>query len=63
MGAGEESIKVPITVITGFLAAGKTTMVNHILQGEQQQHFCRLPTVHVGTLLGRTPIARMMLAW
>lgn len=27
--------KVPVTVITGFLGAGKTTLVNHILQGMQ----------------------------
>ena len=25
--------KVPITVVTGFLGAGKTTLVNHILTG------------------------------
>jgi predicted ATPase len=32
--ADEDERKVPITVITGFLGAGKTTLVNHILQGE-----------------------------
>jgi len=26
--------KVPVTIITGFLGAGKTTLVNYILQGE-----------------------------
>lgn len=26
--------KVPVTVITGFLGAGKTTLVNHILTGK-----------------------------
>jgi tRNA A37 threonylcarbamoyladenosine biosynthesis protein TsaE len=25
--------KVPVTVVTGFLGAGKTTLVNHILKG------------------------------
>lgn len=34
--AAEEASKVPITVVTGFLGAGKTTLVNHILQGEEQ---------------------------
>lgn len=28
-----EEKKIPITVVTGFLGAGKTTLVNHILQG------------------------------
>lgn len=44
----DDASKVPITVITGFLGAGKTTLVNHILQGErgrrdtrpQQQRAC-----------------------
>eukprot|EP00879_Flechtneria_rotunda_P001441 GHRR01001594.1.p1 GENE.GHRR01001594.1~~GHRR01001594.1.p1 ORF type:complete len:376 (+),score=110.97 GHRR01001594.1:404-1531(+) len=31
---GQEPAKVPITVITGFLGAGKTTLVNHILKGD-----------------------------
>jgi G3E family GTPase len=26
--------KIPVTVITGFLGSGKTTLVNHILTGE-----------------------------
>lgn len=30
------SRQVPITVITGFLGAGKTTLVNNILQGEDR---------------------------
>ena len=25
--------KVPITVVTGFLGAGKTTLINYILKG------------------------------
>jgi G3E family GTPase len=25
--------KIPITVVTGFLGSGKTTLVNHVLQG------------------------------
>ena len=31
--ADESDKKIPITVVTGFLGAGKTTLVNHILQG------------------------------
>jgi predicted ATPase len=27
--------RVPITVVTGFLGAGKTTLINHILKGAQ----------------------------
>ena len=26
--------KLPVTVLTGFLGSGKTTLVNHILQGQ-----------------------------
>ena len=26
--------KVPVTVLSGFLGSGKTTLVNHILQGQ-----------------------------
>jgi tRNA A37 threonylcarbamoyladenosine biosynthesis protein TsaE len=29
----EDDAKVPVTVVTGFLGAGKTTLVNHILKG------------------------------
>ncbi|MFY8145564.1 MAG: GTP-binding protein, partial [Rhodobacter sp.] len=30
-----ELVKVPVTVITGFLGAGKTTLVRHLLQNPQ----------------------------
>jgi len=29
-----EEKKTPVTIITGFLGAGKTTLVNHILTGD-----------------------------
>eukprot|EP00239_Pterosperma_sp_CCMP1384_P006762 CAMPEP_0197854068 /NCGR_PEP_ID=MMETSP1438-20131217/23982_1 /TAXON_ID=1461541 /ORGANISM="Pterosperma sp., Strain CCMP1384" /LENGTH=442 /DNA_ID=CAMNT_0043468703 /DNA_START=108 /DNA_END=1433 /DNA_ORIENTATION=+ len=29
-----EADKLPVTIVTGFLGAGKTTLVNHILQGK-----------------------------
>jgi G3E family GTPase len=28
-----ESQKIPVTIVSGFLGAGKTTLVNHILRG------------------------------
>jgi cobalamin biosynthesis protein CobW len=27
--------KIPVTVITGFLGAGKTTLIRHLLQNNQ----------------------------
>ncbi|NJK30803.1 MAG: GTP-binding protein, partial [Acaryochloris sp. SU_5_25] len=27
--------KIPVTVITGFLGAGKTTLIRHLLQNHQ----------------------------
>ena len=30
-----ELVKIPVTVITGFLGAGKTTLVRHLLQNPQ----------------------------
>uniref|UniRef100_A0A7S0SNX2 CobW/HypB/UreG nucleotide-binding domain-containing protein n=1 Tax=Mantoniella antarctica TaxID=81844 RepID=A0A7S0SNX2_9CHLO len=32
--APSDAEKVPVTIITGFLGAGKTTLVNHILKGD-----------------------------
>ena len=34
--------RTPITVATGFLGAGKTTMVNHILKEQRQWKICVL---------------------
>lgn len=34
MAEKDEEKKTPVTIITGFLGAGKTTLVNHILQGD-----------------------------
>lgn len=33
MAENNGETKVPVTVVTGFLGAGKTTLVNHILKG------------------------------
>jgi predicted ATPase len=32
--------KIPVTVLTGFLGAGKTTLVNHILKGQHGKKIC-----------------------
>ena len=29
--------RVPVTVVTGFLGSGKTTLINHILKGQHGQ--------------------------
>ena len=34
--------RVPATIVTGFLGAGKTTLVNWLLQGSHGQRFCVL---------------------
>lgn len=31
--SGNDAMKTPVTIVTGFLGAGKTTLVNHILRG------------------------------
>ena len=33
----EDAERVPVTIITGFLGCGKTTLVNHILQNESSK--------------------------
>jgi len=32
-GGGAEDTRLPVTIVTGFLGSGKTTLVNHILRG------------------------------
>ncbi len=34
--------RVPATIVTGFLGAGKTTFVNWLLQGSHGRRFCVL---------------------
>lgn len=36
MSTGASSDQTPITVVTGFLGAGKTTLVNYILKEQNQ---------------------------
>ena len=28
--------RIPVTVVTGFLGSGKTTLINHILKGQHE---------------------------
>jgi ABC-type lipoprotein export system ATPase subunit len=32
-----KDIKIPVTVITGYLGSGKTTLLNHILSGQKDR--------------------------
>lgn len=41
-GATAEETRTPITVITGFLGAGKTTFVNYILKEQREWKICVL---------------------
>jgi hypothetical protein len=50
--AEDNGSKVPITVITGFLGAGKTTLVNHILQGKACAGFDLLHSMQLHPCLG-----------
>ena len=36
----KDADKLPVTVITGFLGAGKTTLINHILTGDHGKRIC-----------------------
>ena len=38
--APRESDKTPFTIITGFLGAGKTTLINYILTEQRQKRIC-----------------------
>jgi G3E family GTPase len=40
--ASDSSDLTPITVITGFLGAGKTTLVNYILREQREWKICVL---------------------
>ena len=36
--ASEQATKIPVTLITGYLGAGKTTLFNHILQSKEHSY-------------------------
>jgi G3E family GTPase len=41
----QRAIQVPVTLLTGFLGAGTTTLLNHILSNQQGLHSAVLVNV------------------
>lgn len=55
--AREPSSPVPITIFTGFLGSGKTTVLNHLLQGQRDKKFAVIENE-----FGEVPIDNELLA-
>jgi Cdc6-like AAA superfamily ATPase len=64
---GKDSKLTPITVITGFLGAGKTTLVNYILKEQRQWKICVLENefgeVSIDDGLGKCVLNRVMITY
>ena len=52
--------KVPLTIVTGYLGAGKTTLVNYILK---EQHGKRIAVILNGLYTPRTHIYSVFVTW
>lgn len=59
MSAEDSTEKTPITVVTGFLGSGKTTLVNYILKEQNEWKICVLENefgeVSIDDGLGKSP--------
>ena len=50
--------KFPVTIVTGFLGAGKTTLVNHILKGHHGKLIAVIENEFGACLLYTSPSPR-----
>lgn len=52
-----ESEKTPVTIVTGFLGAGKTTLVNYILKEQNTWKICIVGELYCPLPLHTIPVA------
>lgn len=54
-----EALKTPVTIVTGFLGAGKTSLINHILQTKGSRRVAVVENefgeVNIDSQLGTSP--------
>lgn len=41
--------RVPVTIVTGFLGAGKTTLINHVLTANHGKKVCVIENEYGGS--------------